>query len=180
MTLEEHQRGVLDLIKHRSPAPTDPYLCAVAESTGLCAVRRIALFWRTLQLEAQCRLTSSLLRRLGVFEELVASYYSSSDTSPYSEVFTRDFLDWLGEHPEPLVQAVSSFELAMFQISLGACTAAETVWDRDPDRVLRALQMGGDLPTEEGPGVYRLRLDRELTGLFRCSRTDQPSHGIRE
>ena len=102
MNLEDHQRGLLNLIKSRGAAPTNSYLRGVAASPGLGVVRETALFWRAFQLQSQCPFTCRLLKRLGCFEALLAEYFSSTSTSPYVEELSRDFLQWLRLHDESL------------------------------------------------------------------------------
>src|SRR2546430_17476346 len=68
-SLERRQRGLLDLVKNRGSATGDPYLHRVANSRQLAMVRKIALWWRAVSLEAQCRLTAGGLIEisLGLF-----------------------------------------------------------------------------------------------------------------
>ena len=84
--------GLLALIKGRGAPPDDPYLQRVAGSRELAMVREIALWWRTFQLEAQCRFTSRLLKRLGSFQALVAAYFDNNATSPFVEELSLGFL----------------------------------------------------------------------------------------
>ena len=104
--LEIQQRGLRDLIKGRNVTAADPYLQKVAGSRELAMMREITLWWRAFQLSARCRFTSRLLKRLGLFEAVVADYFSSNATSPFAEELGRDFLVSLWEYPDPLVLAV--------------------------------------------------------------------------
>ena len=108
--LELQQRGLLALIKGRGAPPGDPYLQRMAGSRELAMIREIALWWRTFQLEAQCRFTSRLLKRLGTFPSLVAAYFDKNATSPFVEELSLGFLRTLRTHDDPLVRAVSQFE----------------------------------------------------------------------
>ena len=170
MTLEAQQRGLLDLIKNRGASPVDPYLRQVEGSPQLAMVREIALWWRVFALEAQCRFTSRLLKRLGIFEQTVAFYFDNHPTSPYVEELSLDFLGSLRAHPNPLLRAVSQSERAVLLCKADSCEAVEVLWDRHPERVFQALEDGSELPAEEPDGIYRLRIDSELPGMVACTR----------
>jgi hypothetical protein len=170
MTLEAQQRGLLDLVKKRGASPVDPYLRQVEGSPQLAMVREIALWWRLFSLEAQCRFTSRLLKRFGLFEETVAFYFDHNPTSPFVEELSVDFLRSLRAHPNPLIHAVSQSERALLKCKAGSGDAVEILWDRHPDRVFQALQDGSELPPVEAGSIYRLRIDRELPGMVACTR----------
>jgi len=170
LTLEAHQRGLLDLVKKRGASPVDPYLRQVEGSPQLAMVREIALWWRVFALEAQCRFTSRLLKRLGIFHETVAFYFDNNPTSPFVEELSVDFLHSLGAHRDPLLRAVSQSERALLECKAGCGSAVEILWDRHPDRVFQALENGSQLPPAEPRVVYRLRIDLNLPGWVACSR----------
>ena len=170
LTLEAQQRGLLDLVKKRGASPEDPYLRQVEGSAQLAIVREIALWWRVFALEAQCRFTSRLLKRLGLFQETVAFYFDNNLTSPFVEELSVDFLDSLRGHPNPLLRAVSQSERALLQCRAGSGDTVEILWDRHPDRVFQALETGSELPPAEAGGIYRLRIDRDLPGMVACTR----------
>jgi hypothetical protein len=127
--LEAYQRGLLDLLKQRGPAPADAYLRRVADSRELAMLRGIAMWWRVFQLEAQCRFIARLLRRLGCFDESVLSYFNRNNTSPFVEELSRDFLRFLFTHPDPLVRSTSHFEYALSQVLTGSAERFEILWD---------------------------------------------------
>jgi hypothetical protein len=168
--LELQQRGLLELVKGRGSPPNDPYLQRVANSRELVMVRKIALWWRAYSLEAQCRLTSRLLKRLGCFEALVGNFFDNNATSPFIEELSLDFLRSLHMHDDRLVRAMSQFELAVLMVRAGTAEAYEIMWDRNPDLVARALDAGGALPPCE-PGLrYRMQIGRDLPDMIACSR----------
>ncbi len=170
MTLEAQQRGLLDLVKNRGASPADPYLRQLEGSPQLAMVREIALWWRMFALDAQCRFTSRLLKRLGLFEKTGAFYFDHYPTSPFVEELSVDFLHSLRVHPDPLLRAVSQSERALLQCKAGSGDTVEILWDRHPNRVFHALESGSELPPAEAGGTYRLRIDRELPGLVACTR----------
>ncbi|MGA8533604.1 MAG: hypothetical protein WB615_05805 [Candidatus Tumulicola sp.] len=168
--LELRQRGLLDLVKNRGAIPDDAYLREVACSRELAIVREIALWWRTMQLEAQCRFTARLLKRLGVLDATVTSYFNANATSSFVEELSRDFLRSLRMHADPLVQAVSQFEYAFMEVHAASAEAFEVCWDRHPNDVFVALLKGTEFPPAELGRVYRMRIARDIPNLLTCSR----------
>jgi hypothetical protein len=168
--LELQQRGLLDLIKGRGAPPDDPYLRRVAGSRELAMVREIAIWWRAFQLEAQCRFTSRLLKRLGCFDALVMTYFNNNPTSPFIEELSRDFLSSLCTHHDRLIRAVSQFEYAFLKAKGGSADTFEILWDRHPDLVFLALEKSSALPAPELGCLYRMRIDRDLAGMIACTR----------
>src|SRR5437773_10124074 len=96
-SLERRQRGLLDLVKNRGSARGDPYLQRVANSRQLAMVRKIALWWRAVSLEAQCRLTAGLLKKLGWPHSLGPRYFVRNATLPLPRVPDLGFLASLGD-----------------------------------------------------------------------------------
>ncbi len=168
--LELHQRGLLDLVKNRAVVPSDPYLQLVANSRELAMVRKIALWWRAFALEAQCRFTTRLLRKLGCFDALVENFFDGNATSPFIEELSLHFLGSLHGHEDRLIRAVSQFELAFLKVRSGSADTYEITWDRNPDPVVLALQIGGELPACEPGYLYHMRVCRDLPDMIVCSR----------
>jgi hypothetical protein len=175
MRLEVHQRGLLDLVKSRGMPPEDPYLRRVAGSAELAIVREIAIWWRVFQLEAQCRFTSRLLKRLGCFGEIVTSYFNNNRTSPFVEELSHDFLSSLCMHFDPLIRATAQFEDAFLKARAGSTEHFEILWDRHPDLVFLALENGSELPSAEPGRVYRMRVSQEAPGMVACTREIAPA-----
>jgi hypothetical protein len=168
--LELQQRGLLALVKGRGAPPDDPYLQRVAGSPELAMVREIALWWRAFQLEAQCRFTSRLLKRLGFFDTFVAAYFDNHATSPFVEELGPGFLSTLRVHDDPLIRAVSQFEYGFLEARAGSHASFEILWDRHPDHVFLALENGSELPGPEPGCHYRMQVARNLPRLVACSR----------
>jgi hypothetical protein len=166
--LEIHQRGLLAILKNRCGAPNDPYLRQVANSRELAMV--LALWWIAFALEAQCRFTMRLLKRLSSFDLLVATYFDHNKTSPFVEELSLGFLGSLHAHGDPLVRAVSEFEHALLTVRAGFAQAHEILWDRHPERVILALETGDQLPKREQDCVYRMRVAKDLPQMLVCVR----------
>ena len=168
--LELQQRGVLNLLKCRGTPPDDPWLLRVEGSRELAMLRKIALWWRTFQIEAQCRQTSRLLKRLGSFDALVADYFNRNATSPFIEELSRGFLRSLGQHDDPVVRSVSQLEFAALNAQAGLPEASEILWDRHPDMVCRAIESGVELPPPEPDCFYRVRISGSQPFTLTCTR----------
>jgi hypothetical protein len=168
--LERQQRDLLDLIKNRGVPPEEAYLQQVANSRGLAMVREIAVWWRAFQIEAQCRFTSRLLKRLECFEDLVIKYFNNHRTSSFVEELSQGFLDSLRDHPDWLIRGVSQFELALFKVRSDSTVCFEVLWDRNPENVILALEEGNPLPPAEIGCLYRMQIARNLPRLILCTR----------
>jgi hypothetical protein len=166
--LELQQRGLLALIKNRGGVPDDPYLKRVANSRELAMVRGIALWWRSLGLQMQCRFTPRLLKRRVLFDALVADFFDHNATSPFVEELTLSFLAALHGHDDPLIRALSRFEHAFLAVKAGSTESYEILWDRDPDALVLALETGAELPAPEPGALYRMRISRDLPGMIAC------------
>ncbi len=168
--LELQQRGLLALLKNRGGVPDDPYLCEVARSRELAMLRKIALWWVAYALEAQCRYTTRLLKRLGSLNGIVAEYFDRNKTSPFVEELSLGFLGCVARTGDPLIRPVAQFESALLAIRVGAVAVHEILWDRHPERVIVALEAGDVLPPPEHGILYRMRVDKDLQGLVACNR----------
>ena len=168
-SLEHRQRGLLDLVKNRGPIPCDPYLQQVANSASWqCS--KIALWWRAVSLEAQCRFTARLLKRLGCFDARIGDYFDRHATSPFIEELSFGFLASLHDHGDPLVRSIAQFELALLKVRSGSADKYSVEWNRNPDRVVLALERADELPPCEPDYRYRMQVGRELPGMVACSR----------
>jgi hypothetical protein len=172
-SLEYHQKGLLDLIKGRSPDKSDPYLERVAHCRELAMLREIAVWWRKLHLASQCRFTARLLKRLGVFDTLVSQYFDDNATSPYIEELSLGFLSTLGTHTDAMVRAVSQFEWAFHKVRARSVDLYEVCWDRHPAAFLCALAGDGELPAREDGVLYRMKIGGDIPGLFECVRESE-------
>jgi hypothetical protein len=170
--LELYQRGLLDLVKRRGAAPSDPYLRRVAGSRELAVLQEIAVWWREFQIQAQCHFTSLLLMRLGCFHEIVTSYFNSNRTSPFIEELSLHFLESLQRHDILLIRIVAGLDLAFLEVRAGCTQCFEIVWDRHPDLLLHALDTGRDLPGAEHGFVYRMTIAGDIPGTVACTREE--------
>lgn len=175
-SLEQQQRGLLAIIKHRPVATdADPWLARVEGSREAALLSEIALWWRRFQIESQCRYTSRLLKRLGCYEAEVQRYFESNATSPYIEKMTTCFLRSLNKHPNALVKSVARFELACLNLD-ESVKRSRIIWDRNPDLTFRALEQRTDLPEAEHGYLYVMDLSMDSHGSVCLSRIEHAEY----
>jgi hypothetical protein len=167
--LAQLQNNMLRLIKARPIDTKDFYLELVASTGELAAIREIAIWWRTYQLERTCVHTARLMRRLGVFSQAVAEFYAGSAASPFAEQVARQFVAAISRHADPLVASMAQFEAALLEVRGGSAGRYSIEWDRNPNDVFRALAQGGELPASEGMPCYFVEVAADIPGTVCCT-----------
>ena len=169
--LAEYQKAMLDLLKERASAPfSDPHLAEVVHSPGLGLLREVAVWWRGFAVESACPWTAGLLKKLGLYESSVETFYRSQNVSPYVEKAGEEFLFRMSASPEPLVAAMARLELALMRMRQGSSDEYLIEWDRNPDEIFKSLKSAQDLPPPEPDALYRTYVSRDIPGLVRCER----------
>ncbi len=168
-SLEKHQRGLLALIKHRVLDSDDAWLRQITGSPQMEMLAEIALWWRLYQIKEQCRYTARLLKRFGWYEQSVQSFFEGNTTSPYIEKLSRDFLTSLAVHPDTLIAAVATFELACLEMPISS-KSWRIVWDREPTCVMLALDQGTAIPPAEADCHYVMQVGADVPGRAVCTR----------
>jgi len=169
-TLETYQRGLLDLVKNRGTSLGDPYLQEVARSRGIVVVREIAVWWRAFQIGAQCPLVSRVLKQYGSFDSTIEHYFASHRTSPFVEELTDHFLAFLCGHSDRFLRTIAEFERALLRARAGSEVTCHIYFDRNPDLAFAGLGRAGTIPSPDSEFRYHMIVDRNLPGMFRCTR----------
>jgi len=174
LSIEQQQRSLLAILSRR-PADlhADPWLESVASSPGLRMIHEIAFWWQRFQIEWQCRYTSRMMKRLGCFESYVAAHFRRHPTPPSIEEMSAQFLSSLKRHRDPVLRAVARLEMACIgsNVRRGARPGTTIIyWDRDPNRVMEALDRSLELPEREPNVRYSMRLEGGLSGGMSCKR----------
>jgi hypothetical protein len=167
-SLEEQQRGLLALLRGQSTAHPDPWLTSVTASPGLKMMHSIAGWWHRFQIEWQCRYTSRLMKRLGCFESYVAQHFREHPAPPSIEELSTQFLLSLQDHDNLLLRAVARLELTCIRPQRRRTTTI--YWDRNPNRVMDALDRFLELPNPEPKIRYVLRMGAALPDGVSCVR----------
>jgi len=172
MELASHQRKLLGLIKstYEGSNDEDPYIRKVTQSTNLEVIREIAAWWRALNIERYCVLTTSLLKRWGIFEKTVEEFAKNRGSSRFIERLGPQFLEEMGGHENHLISSVAQFELALIWVKGGDTDEHVIDWQHDPSVVLDKLLRGAPLGKAIGEGHYRTIVSNEEPGLFRILR----------
>jgi len=154
-------------------ATPNSWLHLIAGSREAAMVSEIALRCRHFQIESQCRYTSRLLKRLGIYDLEVRKCFESSSAPPYIEKLTTGFLRALTTHADPLVSSVAKFELACLAVN-ESVKRSRIVWDRNPETTIRALDQSTDLPPAETGHFYSMELAMDTPQHVACSRFAHP------
>jgi hypothetical protein len=171
MNGRDRQAALLALVKGRqAKVAGDAWLERVAGSRELGMIREIALWWRRFQIEAQCRFTSRMLKRLGRYDAIVAAYFDTNRTSPFIEELGADFLAYVAESGEAdCARQVARFERALLRVREAPDEITEICWDRHPVGIIESLERHDPLPPPE-TARYRMLVGGPIDGLIECSR----------
>lgn len=176
MNLQEFQSKMLGLIKSTyEPVAGDiAYLRDLRTSKELDLVKEICIWWRCFQIENYCPLTSSWLKRRGVFEVWVEQYYQNTNVPPYIELAGISFLGYVQFHiTDPATWSIAAFEQAIIQVKRGDLREHSISWDRDPYSVLNSLLH--NIPYEETchEKQYKVIVSHTIPDLFSVVKTDK-------
>lgn len=168
MDLASHQRILLGLMRATfQPGADDAsYYHRVAGSVDLQEARGNVYLWRVFVLERSCVLTVALLRQRGLLQAALQDFIRQQNISPFREYQPLAFLACLAGHAEPLVAAVSQFELALMKVRAGDPGRFAVEWPCDPAPLLHALAQGAPLPAPGRPHRYRSTVSAGLPHLF--------------
>jgi hypothetical protein len=173
LSLEQQQLGMLAMLRGRpTELPSDPWLRSVAGSDGLKMLHHIAGWWQRFQIEAQCRYTSRLMKRLGCFAQYVDEYFNIHPTPPSIEELSLQFLSSVKENDDPLLSSVAHFELVCLGLNDKSPSAYTIIWDRDPSQVLLALENSDILPGPDPDARFVMTLSADIPGSVSCIREE--------
>jgi hypothetical protein len=175
LTLAQQQQSLVAILRGQSvDVEEDLWLADVAQSHGLRMIRQIASWWQRFQIESQCRYTSRLMKRMGCFEEYVTAHFAEHSAPASIEELSSQFLSSLQDHENSLLCAVASLELLCITLPDVTERTAIIYWDRNPNKVMAALNCCEELPEAEAGVRYVLRMSPELPGGVSCVREALP------
>jgi len=166
MDLAKQQTALLCLLKTGRADACDPYIQTVAGSEHLTMLREIILAWRRFDIQHHCRLTATLLEKLGYFEEAVDAFAATPNLSPFPDKLGELFLQQMSEHADPLVSCVARFELLLKKVRLGDTGEYTIDWPMDPKRLIASLMQDGPLDSLTAVTPYEMKISRRWSGLF--------------
>lgn len=132
-------------------------------------LREIILAWRLFDIQRHCRLTASLLKELGGFEDAVKTFAGTPNLSPFPDKLAEVFLQKMSEHADPLVGCVAKFELFLTKVRLGDPGEYAIDWPTDPRNVIASLMQDGPLSSLTTTGRYQMQISQRYPGLVQVS-----------
>jgi hypothetical protein len=173
MQIQELQTKLLGLLKSTyEPVHQDgAYLNALRTSPQLQMMKEICLWWRCLQIEKYCPLTSAWLRQQDQFTFAVEAFYKSTNVPAYIEQSGMAFLEYMLERETAsMTQAIAAFEQAIIRIKRRDTRRFVVNWDHEPYALLSCLLQ--KVPYEVPPAKerYEITVALELPGMFSVER----------
>lgn len=142
MNLASLQTNLCDLIKSRVPAGglEDGYLKEISNSSQLRLIQKIAFWWRMIQIEQYCRLTTTLLKKTDAFEKQLENFISANGFSYFRNEVGLQFLEYMiAENRDSLATSVAAFEFSLLQLKLGEPVESCINWKFEPYAVIEGL-----------------------------------------
>lgn len=138
MKIQTYQENILALLKGNPliASTEDDYFLKLKKSSSLRILKEIVIWWRLYQLEQYCPLTTTLLKKGGIFESTVNNFYEQYNVSSYIEELGLSFLDFLIQIQSGDFKSIAAFESAMIQTKKGNKNVFLIEWENDPQEVL--------------------------------------------
>lgn len=178
MKLRLLQTSLSALIKSR-PLPqgvTNDYLREVQASNHLLLIQKIAFWWRKVQVEPYCRLSTTLLKTTGQFDVLLTGFISEKDFSSFRDEVGRQFLSYvIQKESSMLTRSVAEFELAIIRLKSGEEVQACMYWEYEPYEVIHQLLKDSLKMETLTKGLYEVSVSSDdPTALFRVRKLEEP------
>ena len=161
MNLESLQTSLSELIKsrHISAESNDDYINKVKSSENLLLIKKIAFWWRKIQVEQYGILTTNLLKITGQFDEQLSNFISDAAFSSFREEVGHQFLDYvISTTSDPLTRAVAEFESAIIKLKLGDNIETKLPWPFEPYGVISGLLKNTLKPETLETGNYEVEI----------------------
>lgn len=176
MDTKTYQENILFMLKHPGilPDEADVYLKELKDSVELEVTRDISIWWRTVQIEKYCVLTSNYLKKKQCFDEEVRQFYLQTNVSPYIEVMAMQFYDYLlNTTTDDLLHSLAAFEKYLIKIKRGEVIEYEVQWQYEPYAILDMLLQNKDLKPEPFTGNYTTFMASYLEDHFEVIPQDE-------
>ena len=169
MDLETYQLSLYRLVVYGKPASDDPpYVQALAGSSRLAVVREVVHFWRAHGLERFCILTVIWLKYLRRFEADIERFVATEKFSPFIEEAGQQFLQYLANDDDPIVQSLAKFEIALHETRIDPSEKRIVEWPCDPRPILAVILKENNFIDPKNTSRYRVTISRALPGGFVC------------
>lgn len=170
MELRQLQQGIFQTLKSPENPTNDSYLREVANSDGLQILREIVLWWRALQMEQFCILSSVYLKRHNQFDQTIQGFYHSTNVSAFIEEAGLEFFNFLSTGKDPILSALAQFERALILVKKGSKEETITKWPCDPQALLTGIMHQQVLPKIDLSTGYQTRVSARIPGMFQVER----------
>ncbi|OCX50909.1 hypothetical protein BEL04_19495 [Mucilaginibacter sp. PPCGB 2223] len=135
MTLSEIQTGLCRLIKSRpeSDKGLDDYFTRVSRSDNLQLVKKIAQWWRMIQIEEFSVLTGNYLRATNMLGAHIHDFLKTEKYSAFRNEVGFQFLNYLvrTKH-DRMTTILAELELNLIKQRLGDAVHYKKIWPVDP------------------------------------------------
>jgi hypothetical protein len=141
MNLQHLQTDLCALIKSRPVAyKDDEYISSIDSSKHLVLIKRIALWWRRIQIENSCRLTAALLKSKNEFEAALSNFFKDARYSAFRDEVYIQFLQYIiSRNTDALTLCVAEFELSLIQLKLNQHVHKTLTWNYEPYQIIGDL-----------------------------------------
>ena len=168
MNLQHLQTDLCALIKSR---PTinkdDEYIISINSSKHLVLVKKIALWWRKIQIENSCRLTAALLKSKNEFEIVLSNFLKNARYSAFREEVYIQFLQYiLSTNTDALIHCVAEFELSLIQLKLNQHIQKNIIWNYEPYQIINDLLKNVFTEDTLIQGKYLIEISHNNKELF--------------
>ena len=140
MNLQTLQTDLLNRFKYRSKALaiTDVYLRRAA--FNLRHPKNVISWWRKIQVQDDCLLTGTLLKKSGTFDYTLGQFIMER-FSIFKEEVGISFLDFIRRNQQAnvLLKSVSQFEYAVLRLKTGHSDDVVIPWPYEPFGVIESL-----------------------------------------
>ncbi len=168
MNLQHLQTDLCALIKSRQIVnKDDEYICNINLSQHLILVKKIALWWRKIQIENSCRLTANLLKSKNEFEIALSDFFNDVKYSAFREEIYIQFLQYItSKNADALTVCVAEFELSLIQLKLNQHIQKFITWNYEPYQIINDLLKNVFTENTLIQGTYLVEISTENTELF--------------
>jgi hypothetical protein len=168
MNLQHLQTDICALIKSRPVINTDDeYISSINSSKHLVLVKKIALWWRKIQIENSCRLTAALLKSKNEFDIALSNFLKDEKYSAFREEVYIQFLQYIiSTNNDALTLCVAEFELSLIQLKLNQPVQKAIIWNYEPYQIINDLLKNVFTEDTLIEGAYLVEISTNNKELF--------------
>lgn len=168
MNTKNQQLLILELLKEQVPTfkGDETYVNLLKKSLELEIARDVSIWWRSLQIERYCIITSNYLKLTTQFDSVVKAFYRTKNVSPYIERAGQCFLDFVQQNDDKLLVTIAHFEDKLKRVKKGDNGNYSIHWNYEPLSMLDSLIHGKPLQLESIKGSYLTIINANFENQF--------------